>query len=110
MDINVESFFIGSLLGDACIHNNVFYVKQINQDLIWFKYIFLKTYFPNAKITYRECDAYVDKNNVHHKKYYELSASKIDCLKYFYNLFYKNGIKIYPKDIILRINSLGFAI
>lgn len=34
MDINVESFFIGSLLGDACIHNNVFYVKQINQDLI----------------------------------------------------------------------------
>lgn len=39
-----------------------------------------------------------------------MSASKIDCLKYFYNLFYKNKIKIYPKDIILRMNSLGFAI
>lgn len=38
----LESFFIGMLLGDSYIYNNIFYCKQISEDLINFKANFIK--------------------------------------------------------------------
>lgn len=38
----IESFFIGTLLGDSYIHKNIFYCKQISEDLINFKANFIQ--------------------------------------------------------------------
>lgn len=105
----LKSFFIGTLLGDSYIHNGVFYCKQISKDLIDFKYKIIKQYLPNSKISVKEYDGYTDKNGIFHQKYYQLSVSKSRYIKKLEKIFYPNGKKIYPANIILKLDSLGFA-
>lgn len=105
----LKSFFIGTLLGDSYIHNGVFYCKQISKDLIYFKASIIKKYLPGVKLEIKEYDEYTDINNVHHQKFWVLSASKHKYIKKLEQTFYKNGKKIYPSKSILKLDSLGFA-
>ena len=82
----VESFFIGTLLGDSYIHNNVFYCKQISEDLIKFKAKFIQENLTDASVKVDEYEAYIDKNGVNHQKYWLLSVKHPSILK-LYNLF-----------------------
>lgn len=105
----LKSFFIGTLLGDSYIHNGSFECKQISKDLIKFKAKFINQYLSDAVVTIKEYPAYVDINGVNHQKYYILRASKSKYIKKLEKIFYPNGIKIYPKGAILKLDSLGFA-
>lgn len=105
----LKSFFIGTLLGDSYIHNGCFECKQISKDLIEFKAKFIKQYLPDAYITIKEYSEYIDKNGINHQKYYILRASKSKYIKKLEKVFYPNGIKIYPKNSVLKLDSLGFA-
>lgn len=62
----LESFFIGTLLGDSYIHNNVFCCKQISEDLINFKAEFIKTNLKDANVRVLEYEEHIDKNGVNH--------------------------------------------
>ena len=105
----LESFFIGTLLGDSYIHNNVFSCKQISEDLIHFKANFIKENLKDAEVKVKEYDAYTDKNGVNHQKFWllEMHHPKV---KELYNIFYPNGKKIYPEGAITKLDSLGFAL
>lgn len=105
----LESFFIGTLLGDSYIHNNVFYCKQISEDLINFKADFIKRNLENAEIRVKEYERYTDKNGVNHQKFWLLEL-KHPKVKDLYKLFYPKGKKIYPKGSILKLDPLGFAL
>ena len=104
----VESFFIGTLLGDSYISSNTFYCKQISKDLIDFKEQFIRENLPDAKVEVREYDEYTDKNGVHHQKYYLLIVHHAK-IKELSNLFYPEGKKIYPKGSILKLDDVGFS-
>lgn len=106
--IELRSFFYGTLLGDSYIHNNVFYCKQINKDLIDFKRKIIEKNIPDARVLVREYKEFTDKNGVHHQKYYQLEA-KGEYIKKLQRLFYPNGIKIIPKGIIEKLTPLGLA-
>ena len=105
----LESFFIGTLLGDSYIHNNVFCCKQISEDLIKFKANFIKENLLDAKVKITEHDGYIDKNGTNHQKFW-LVEVKHPKIKDLYNLFYSQGKKIYPEGSILKLDSLGFAL
>lgn len=105
----LESFFIGTLLGDSYIHNNVFSCKQISEDLINFKANFIKENLKDAVVRVKEFEGYTDKNGVNHQKFWLLEV-KHPKVKELYNLFYPNGKKIYPKESILKLDDLGFAL
>lgn len=105
----LESFFIGTLLGDSYIHNNVFSCKQISKDLVDFKANFIRENLEDAKIRVLEHEEYVDKNGVNHQKFWILEL-KHPKIKELYNLFYLNNKKIYPEGSILKLDSLGFAL
>ncbi len=104
----VRSFFYGTLLGDSYIHNNTFYCKQISKDLIEFKAKIIKQYIPDAKVSIVEHDEYTDKNNIHHQKFWLLSA-KGEYIKKLQKLFYPNGKKILPKNVVNKLTPLGLA-
>lgn len=104
----LRSFFYGTLLGDSYIHNNIFYCKQISKDLIEFKYNIIKQYLPDSKPKIHTYEAYIDKNGVSHQKYYVLSAHG-EYIKKLYKLFYPNGKKIIPPNVISKLDDLGFA-
>jgi hypothetical protein len=106
----LRSFFYGTLLGDSYIHNGVFYCKQISKDLIDFKAKIIKKHFPNDKVKVSEHEAYIDKNGVHHQKWYELSLSKCEYVKKLEKLFYPQGKKIIPKNVINKLTPLGLAL
>lgn len=105
----LKSFFIGTLLGDSYIHNGRFECKQISKDLIEFKAKFIKQYLPDANVAIKEHSAYVDKNGVNHQKYYVLEVLKSRYIRKLEKIFYPNGVKIYPKNAVLKLDSLGFA-
>lgn len=105
----LKSFFIGTLLGDSYIHNGRFECKQISKDLIEFKARFIKQYLPDANVVIKEHSAYVDKNGVNHQKYYVLEVLKSRYIRKLEKIFYPNGVKIYPKNAVLKLDSLGFA-
>lgn len=104
----IRSFFYGTLLGDSYIHNNVFYCKQISKDLIDFKSKIIQQYIPDADVKVIEYEAYTDKNGVHHQKYWVLSA-KGEYIKKLQRLFYPQGKKIIPKNVINKLTPLGLA-
>lgn len=105
----LRSFFYGTLLGDSYFSNGQFRCKQISYDLMKFKYDICKQYLPNAKISFQEYSERVDKNGVNHQRYWELTVSKSEYLKKLEQLFYPNGKKICPKDVINKLDWLGFA-
>lgn len=105
----LESFFIGTLLGDSYIHNNVFACKQISKDLIYFKANFIREHLSDARVNVKEYDGYTDKHGVNHQRYWLLEVNH-PKMKELYNLFYKDGKKIYPKGSILKLDNLGFAL
>lgn len=104
----LRSFFYGTLLGDSYIHNGVFYCKQISEDLVKFKYNVIKEHLPDAKPKISEHKSYIDKNGVSHQKYYILEAHG-EYIKKLDDLFYPNGKKIIPKNVISKLDALGFA-
>lgn len=104
----IRSFFYGTLLGDSYIHNNTFYCKQISKDLIYFKAKIIKQYIPDSKVSISEHDEYTDKNGVHHQKFWVLSA-KGEYIKKLQKLFYPNGKKILPRNIVNKLTPLGLA-
>lgn len=108
-NLEVESFFIGTLLGDSYIHNGVFYCKQISEDLIEFKANFIKKNLEDAEVKISQYDEYTDKHGVYHSKYWILQM-KHPKVKELYKLFYPDGKKIYPKGSILKLDPLGFAL
>lgn len=91
----LESFFIGTLLGDSYIYHNVFGCKQISKDLIEFKANFIREHLPDAEVTIKEHDSYIDKHGVNHQKFYLLEV-KHPKMKELYNYFYPNGKKNLP--------------
>lgn len=105
----LESFFIGTLLGDSYIHKGVFYCKQISKDLIDFKAKFIQDNLEDARVKVDEYNEYVDKHGVHHKKYWVLSVNhpKIKDLK---EIFYPEDKKIYPEGAITKLDALGFSL
>lgn len=105
----LESFFIGTLLGDSYIHNGVFYCKQTSKDLIYFKAKFIEDNLKDANVKISEYDDYTDKHGVHHKKYWVLSVNH-PKIKELYKLFYSNDKKVYPKGSIKKLDALGFAL
>ncbi len=105
----LESFFIGTLLGDSYIHDNIFYCKQISEDLINFKANFIKENLPDAKVKISTYDEHIDKNGTYHQKCWILTVNH-PKIKDLYNLFYYQGIKIYPEESILKLDPLGFAL
>lgn len=106
----LRSFFYGTLLGDSYIHNGVFYCKQITESLVNFKFEIIKQYLPDAKVKVMSYEGFTDKNNVNHQKYYTLSASSSEYIKQLDKLFYPNGKKIYPTEIIKQLTPIGFAL
>ena len=104
----VRSFFYGTLLGDSYIHNNTFYCKQISEDLIRFKGKIIKQYIPDADAKIVEHEAYIDKNGVHHQKFWTLSA-RGEYIKKLQELFYPQGKKIIPEGVINKLTPLGLA-
>lgn len=105
----LQSFFYGTLLGDSYIIRGAFYCKQISKDLIEFKKKIIDKYLPNANPTINEYDEYIDKNGVHHQKYYQLSTKTHEYFKKLQKLFYINGKKVVPKGVISKLTPLGFA-
>ena len=104
----LESFFIGTLLGDSYIYNGVFYCKQISEDLINFKAKFIQENLKDARVSISTYDEYTDKNGVHHQKYYLLCVNH-PKVKDLYKVFYSEGKKVYPNGAILKLDPLGFA-
>lgn len=107
--VELRSFFYGTLLGDSYIHNGVFYCKQISKDLIDFKAKIIKEHFPNEHVKTSEHEGYTDKNGVYHQKWYEVSLSKCEYIKKLEKLFYPEGKKIIPKNVINKLTPLGLA-
>ena len=105
----LRSFFYGTLLGDSYIHNGVFYCKQVSKDLIYFKAKIIKEHLPNAKITISEHEPYTDKNGITHQRFWTLSVSKSEYIKKLEQLFYPNGVKVCPKNVINKLDDLGLA-
>lgn len=105
----LESFFIGTLLGDSYIHNGVFYCKQISEDLINFKAKFIQENLKDAKVKISLYEEHTDKNGTHHQKYWILSVNH-PKIKELYEIFYKDGIKVYPNGSISKLDELGFAL
>jgi len=105
----LRSFFYGTLLGDSYIHNGTFYCKQISKDLIEYKAKIIDSNLPDAKVKIIEHEEYVDKNNVYHQKFYVLSASHSEYIKKLEKLFYPNGKKVCPKNVINKLTPLGLA-
>lgn len=106
----LKDFFVGNLLGDACLHNGSFTVKQINKDLIEFKAKVIKENLPNAKVKIREHEGYTDKNGTNHQKCWELYVSPMEYLKKLQVEFYPEGMKIIPKKYLRSLSNLGYAI
>ena len=106
---NLESFFIGTLLGDSYIHKNVFSCKQISEDLILFKANFIRENLKDATVKVTEHEGYIDKNGVNHQKFWLLEVQH-PKVKELYDLFYPQDKKIYPKESILKLDDLGFAL
>lgn len=104
----LRSFFYGTLLGDSYIHNHVFYCKQVSKDLIDFKAKIVQQYLPDSHVRVNEYEAYTDKNNVHHQKYWCISA-KGEYIKKLEQLFYPNGKKVLPSNVINKLTPLGLA-
>lgn len=104
----IRSFFYGTLLGDSYLNSNTFYCKQISEDLIKFKAKIIKQYIPDANIKVTEHNSYTDKNGVNHQKFWMLSA-KGEYIKKLQKLFYPNGKKILPKNIVNKLTPLGLA-
>lgn len=104
----LRSFFYGTLLGDSYIHNNTFSCKQVSQDLILYKAKVIKQFIPDSKCSVKEYEAYTDKNGVHHQKYWQLDV-KGEYVKKLYALFYPEGKKILPKNVINRLTPIGLA-
>lgn len=105
----LKSFFIGTLLGDSYIHNDLFCCKQISKDLIEFKANIIKTYLPGINVRIIEHPERIDKNNVKHQRYWELRTSRHRYITKLRKIFYPNGRKVYPHDAILKLDSLGFS-
>ena len=105
----LRSFFYGTLLGDSYIHNGIFYCKQISKDLILFKQKIINQCLPDAQCTVKEHEAYIDKNGVHHQKFWWLTAHG-EYIKKLEKLFYSEGKKVIPKGIISKLTPLGLAI
>lgn len=105
----LRSFFYGTLLGDSYIYNNTFQCKQISKDLIEFKKKIIEDNIPNSYPNITEFPAYIDKNGVNHQKYYQLSTSRHKYFSDLKELFYPNGKKILPKNIISKLTPLGYA-
>ena len=105
----LKSFFIGTLLGDAYIHNGVFCCKQISKDLVEFKKQIIDSYLPKVKTRIIEHPAFIDKNGVNHQKCYELYVHRHRYISKLEKIFYPNGKKIYPKHYIKKLTPLGFA-
>lgn len=105
----LKDFFVGNLLGDAYLKNGSFSVKQISEDLIHFKESIIKRNLPGVKIKLHSYDAYVDKTNINHQKYYVLYVSPHP---YFWKLqeeFYPKGKKIVPKKYLRPLSPIGYA-
>lgn len=105
----LRSFFYGTLLGDSYIHSGTFYSKQISKDLIYFKKKIIETYLPDARVKVLEYDGYTDKNGVNHQPYYVLSAASSEYIKKLEKIFYPEGKKICPKNVINKLTDIGLA-
>ena len=103
-------FMYGCMLGDSSIHYGTYECKQINKDLIMFKYNIIKKYIPscNAKVYHK--DEYIDKNGVHHNEVWILRTSAHEFFKKLERKFYVNGKRIVPKDVLEKLTPLGYAI
>lgn len=106
----LDSFFYGTILGDSYFHNNSYICKQISSDLMEFKMDVVKKYVPYKTMTFREIDAYVDKNNVNHQKCYVLYVSGSRYLQKMYERMYSDGKLFYPSGLIKRMRPIGFAV
>lgn len=105
----LESFFIGTLLGDSYIHNGVFYCKQISEDLINFKAKFIQENLEDAKVKISLYEEHIDKNGTHHQRSWVLSVIH-PKIKELHKTFYKDGTKVYPNGAISKLDPLGFAL
>lgn len=105
----LKSFFVGTLLGDSYIHKQSFCCKQISKDLILFKAKIIKKFLPGIKVTVQEMPERIDKNGVLHQKYWQLTTSRHRYISKLQSVFYPNGKKIYPKNSVLKLTALGFA-
>lgn len=63
----------------------------------------------DAKVKISMYEEHTDKNGTHHQKYWLLSVNH-PKIKDLYEIFYKDGIKIYPTGAISKLDSLGFAL
>lgn len=108
--LELRSFFYGTLLGDSYLNNGHFSCKQISKDLINFKADIIRKHLPEANVRVTEHESYVDKNNVHHQKYWLLETSSCEYFKKLERLFYPFGKKICPKNVINKLDALGFAL
>ena len=105
----LKSFFYGTLLGDAYIHNGTFYCKQVSKDLIDFKAKIIKNNLPDAKVWIKEIEEKIDKKGVHHQKCWVWNVSGSEYIKKLDKLFYPEGKKVIPKGVVSDLTPLGLA-
>lgn len=105
----LKDFFVGTLLGDAYLHNNSFNCKQISKDLIEFKEDIIKRHIPSCKTKITEYPAYIDKNGASHQVSYVLYVSPHEYFKKLQEEFYPNGKKIIPKKYLRGLSPIGYA-
>lgn len=107
----IQSFLMGNLLGDGCLNNGSFEIKQINKDLIDFKYKIFKRYLSQNGIKKTFIPSSVDEQNVHRKNTYGFYVSPTRYFKKIESLFYNEKGRILPDDYILdKLDTLGLAI
>ena len=110
----LKSFIYGTLLGDAKIERNgkVFSIKQINKDLIDFKYSILKEHFQDVE--YKIIPAHFD-GKWNHQELYEVRV-KDEYFKKLFNVFYdliddgKHVVKVIRNiSILQQLTPIGLA-
>lgn len=106
----LQSFLTGNLLGDGSLANGSFEVKQINKDLINFKYKIFKRYLSQKKIKKRFIPANVDKFGVSRKNTYGFYVSPTKHLKELESEFYDKKGRVLPVHKLHEIDELGLAV
>lgn len=110
MKKSFNGVIFGTLLGDSIIHHNgkSFNCKQVNEQLIRYKFHFIKENLKPYKIQVIEYNPYFD-GKWHHQKLYELRCKD----KYFeeiYPLFYKNRERYINQEVLDALNFSGIAL
>lgn len=108
-----KSLIIGSLLGDATMRvghdaqNANFKIEQGLQqkDFVFWKYEILKPWvFTPPKMSYR-----YDSQGVKYEKSWWFRTVRHPLLTNIHNQFYRNKVKIVPKEINYQLDELGIA-